>query len=72
MIVHPNDPRVHPDVTGPANVHIDPPDVAAFRALSLARRRGDRSRLRELISEMLAYGWVIYACEPRQAGRPVQ
>jgi hypothetical protein len=50
----------------------DPPDVQAFRELAEARRRGDRTRLRELIAAMLRHGWVTYAVEPRVAGKAVR
>jgi hypothetical protein len=62
--------RAMPVVPTPA-IHPDPPDVQAFRELATARRWGDRSQLRRLIAELLGYGWAVYACEPRQAGKAV-
>jgi hypothetical protein len=58
------------------NVHnlnyADPPEVQAFRALAASRRRGDRSQIRPLTAEMLRFGWVVYAVEPRQSGKAVR
>lgn len=51
--------------------HNDPPEVQAFRALAASRRRGDRSQIRPLTAEMLRFGWVVYAVEPRQSGKAV-
>lgn len=61
-------PSTKPAVNaGPTSVRPDnppdPPDVAAFRELSDARRRHDHKAARPLYVALRALGWQIVPCE---------
>lgn len=50
----------------------DPPAVTAFRKLVAARLGGDCRAIRPLTAELLGLGWVVFAVEPRKAGKAVR